>query len=118
MAKQAEKSKEKTTKEAQKTAPKVQETPTEAGTEAVSGVVETPPEANEAAPETPPESPETQEQYAFPRENPCPRCQAMDTVATSTQGQVQYRRCTRAICRENFKVIGQKIVFTDCKQAD
>jgi len=55
------------------------------------------------------------EQYAFPRDIRCPRCNANDTVATSTQGQIQYRHCIRAICRENFKIIGQKILFTDCK---
>lgn len=56
-------------------------------------------------------------QYAFPKENPCPRCHAMDTIATSTQGRVQYRQCTRAICRHNFKTVGKKIEFTDCKTA-
>lgn len=126
MVKNARKSNENTTKEAQKTTEKAQETPPEVDTETSPETPGSPREANGAGseagadetPETSPEVPETRDQYAFPKVNPCPRCHATDTVATSTQGKVQYRQCTRAICRDNFKVIGQKIVFTDCKQAD
>ena len=55
-------------------------------------------------------------QYAFPRANACPRCGATDTVARSTQGQVQYRQCTRAVCRSTFKVAGHIVEFADAEK--
>ena len=58
----------------------------------------------------------TGKQYAFPRGIRCPRCKANDTLQTSTQENIQYRRCQRAVCRHPFKVIGKEIVFTDSKQ--
>jgi hypothetical protein len=34
----------------------------------------------------------------------CPRCGMADTIATSTQEGVQYRKCRRPICRWRYKV--------------
>jgi len=47
--------------------------------------------------------------YVFPTKSRCPRCGTTDTVATSTQGAVQYRRCRRGICRHKYAVRGAKI---------
>lgn len=47
--------------------------------------------------------------YSFPTQIRCPRCQAADTRARSTQGDIQYRVCRRAVCRHKFKVVGEKI---------
>lgn len=47
--------------------------------------------------------------YSFPTVSRCPRCRTTDTVATSTQGKIQYRRCLRAICRWTYQVIGKKV---------
>lgn len=47
--------------------------------------------------------------YSFPTQSRCPRCRTTDTIATSTQGKIQYRRCLRAICRHTYTVIGMKI---------
>lgn len=63
----------------------------------------------------------TKKRYVFPRQGDikCPECGLCETIATSTQGKIQYRRCTRAIpvCSHPlFKVIGEEIVLTDCKQ--
>ena len=35
----------------------------------------------------------------------CPRCGSWNTVAVSTQGRIQYRKCRNAICRFGFKAI-------------
>jgi hypothetical protein len=43
-------------------------------------------------------------QYTFERNPECPRCHARDTVAVKTAGCIQYRKCRRAICRQDFKV--------------
>ena len=48
-------------------------------------------------------------EYAFPSRSRCPRCQASDTRAVSTQGNVQYRQCIRPICRQRYKVIGKAL---------
>ena len=48
-------------------------------------------------------------QYAFLTLSRCPRCKTTDTVATSTQGKVQYRRCLRAVCRWTYTVMGTKV---------
>lgn len=57
--------------------------------------------------------------YVFPRQNDiqCPGCGLYETVATSTQGQIQSRRCTRAVprCEKTFQVTGKEVKFTDCK---
>ncbi len=130
MAKQAEKSKEKTTKEAQKTAPKVQETPPEVDAGTPPEAPGTPPEVNETLPETgsgeTPETPpdaatETKKRYIFPRQSeiPCPECGLHETVVTSTPGAIQWRKCTRAIpicTHPPFKVVGTEVKVTDCKQ--
>lgn len=128
MVKQAEKSNKKTTKEAQKTAPEVQEAPPKEDTGTPPEAPESPPEANEASPETgtdetpetPPEAEEPPKRYVFPRQGDikCPACGLYETVATSTQGPIQRRRCTRAIprCEHTFKVTGQEVKSTDCKQ--
>ena len=47
--------------------------------------------------------------YVFPTPSKCPRCQTVDTEAYSTQGNIQYRRCRRAICRHRYHVIGTPI---------
>ncbi len=59
--------------------------------------------------------------YVFPRQGDikCPGCGLYETVATSTQGKIQWRQCTRAIptcSHPSFKVIGEEIKVTDCKQ--
>lgn len=38
----------------------------------------------------------------------CPRCGADDTEAYSTRKNIQYRRCSRAICRHNYTVRAKK----------
>jgi len=50
-----------------------------------------------------------QVEYAFPTKGRCPRCGVTDTIATSTQGDTQYRQCRRAVCRKTFAVKGNKI---------
>lgn len=53
---------------------------------------------------------ETERQrWAFPTVNRCPRCGANDTQATSTQGDRQYRRCVRPVCRKTFTIFGKKV---------
>ena len=47
--------------------------------------------------------------FAFPSRSRCPRCGTVDTVALSTQGDVQYRRCLRAICRKRYAVRGERV---------
>jgi Zn ribbon nucleic-acid-binding protein len=50
---------------------------------------------------------EEKPRYVFKSPVRCPRCQAPDTIATSTQGEVQWRKCQRPVCRHTFKVIGE-----------
>lgn len=45
-----------------------------------------------------------QPQFVRPEAIKCPRCGATDTVAYSVHGNIQYRRCRRAVCRHNFSV--------------
>jgi outer membrane biosynthesis protein TonB len=52
---------------------------------------------------------EKKSQYSFPTKSECPRCKATDTTAYATKGNVQYRRCRRAVCRWLYHVIGTKI---------
>ena len=47
--------------------------------------------------------------YAFPTRSRCPRCRAVDTLATSTQQNVQYRQCQRAVCRYRYAVRGVEV---------
>jgi|GEM_PF-3661910 len=47
--------------------------------------------------------------YSFDHGRRCPRCQSVDTVARSTQGHVQYRRCVRAVCMHRYAVVGKEI---------
>lgn len=56
-----------------------------------------------------PESQSPKEAYAFPTKSRCPRCGALDTKATSTQGKIQHRQCQRAICRRRYTVKGEII---------
>lgn len=44
--------------------------------------------------------------YSFQTKVRCNRCGSLQTVAYSTQGTVQYRRCLISICRWKFKVLG------------
>lgn len=46
--------------------------------------------------------------WHFPNASQCPRCGSHDTVATSTKGNKQYRKCQRAICRWRYCVTGTK----------
>lgn len=39
----------------------------------------------------------------------CPRCGSWDTQARSTQGNVQYRICRRAVCRHSYAVVGRMV---------
>lgn len=44
-----------------------------------------------------------------PKEKPqCPRCGSRNTIAVSTRGVIQYRKCRVVICRWNFKAIVKK----------
>jgi len=47
--------------------------------------------------------------YAFPSKSRCPRCGTLETRQRSTKGRVQYRQCTRAICRWRYQVFGRQI---------
>jgi len=44
--------------------------------------------------------------YAFPNASQCPRCRTYNTVATSTKGNKQYRKCRRCIGGWNYCVTG------------
>jgi len=57
-----------------------------------------------------PEPPEKEKpKYSFPTKSRCPRCQTTDTEATSTQDNIQYRQCKRAICKWKYTVRGVKV---------
>ena len=43
----------------------------------------------------------------------CPRCRGWDTVATSTQGDVQYRRCRAVVCQHRYAVVGRLVEDRD-----
>jgi Zn ribbon nucleic-acid-binding protein len=47
--------------------------------------------------------------YSFPTVAACPRCRGTDTIVTSTQKNVQYRKCRSAICLQRFTVVGKKV---------
>lgn len=53
-------------------------------------------------------APKSKKQYITPGAIRCPRCGASDTVATSTKGRIQYRKCLRAVCRYNFSVTRER----------
>lgn len=44
--------------------------------------------------------------YSFQTRARCPRCGGVNTIATSTQGRVQFRRCNNPVCRNRFKAAG------------
>lgn len=44
--------------------------------------------------------------WSHPTKVACPYCHDLHTVATSTPGATQYRRCRRVGCYRTFKVIG------------
>ena len=48
--------------------------------------------------------------FAFPTKVKCPRCGALDTVAYSTKGRTQYRKCRRSVCRKTFSIQGEEVV--------
>ena len=109
MAKKAEKTEN-------KPETKAKETPTDAPDTG------TPP-PKDSPPSDKPESKapvETKKRYVFPRQGDikCPGCGLYETVATSTQGAIQSRKCTRAIptCGETFSITGKEVKFTDCKK--
>lgn len=45
--------------------------------------------------------------YSFPTKSRCPRCQGTQTKAVSTQGNIQYRKCTAPVCQKAFTVKGK-----------
>lgn len=47
--------------------------------------------------------------YDFAHGRRCPRCGTLDTEARSTQGDIQYRRCKRGVCRHAYSVVGRPI---------
>jgi len=47
--------------------------------------------------------------FAFPSKVRCPECKEINSKATSTQGQIQYRQCLVAYCGHTWKEIGTKI---------
>ena len=47
--------------------------------------------------------------YSFPTKSRCPRCGSTDTLALSTNGDRQYRRCQMAVCKWRYAVRGKKI---------
>lgn len=47
--------------------------------------------------------------WSFPTRSKCPRCGGFYTRATSTQGNVQYRKCMIPICQKRYSVLGKKI---------
>lgn len=53
--------------------------------------------------------PQTQRQWQFRSPVRCPRCGCLQTLAGSTQGRIQYRVCTSAVCRHRFVSIGEAI---------
>lgn len=57
-----------------------------------------------ALPAGPTDGGKVRTRHSFPTVVPCPRCGATDTVAYSTKGTRQYRKCVRAVCRKRFTV--------------
>lgn len=53
--------------------------------------------------------PEKEQAWSFPSKSRCPRCGATDTIALSTQGNKQYRQCSRGVCRKHYSVTGNEI---------
>jgi len=47
--------------------------------------------------------------FSFPSASRCPRCKSIKTLALSTQGNVQYRKCQVPICRHTYKVLGTEV---------
>lgn len=51
-----------------------------------------------------------EERYVFKRDVSCPHCGATSgTLATKTEGQIQYRKC--ALCMKSFKQAGTLVKF-------
>jgi len=51
--------------------------------------------------------------YDFANGKRCPGCKGTDTVAVSTQGNVQYRSCRYALCEyshKHYSVVGKEIL--------
>ena len=125
MAKKTEKTEKKPETKAKEAVPEVQETPPEAAKVSLPATIVAPGPVPETTPEENDPPPEVQKRYVFPRQGDikCPGCGLYETVAVSTRGAIQVRKCTRSIpvCRytsETFKVTGTevKIKSTDCKQ--
>jgi hypothetical protein len=47
--------------------------------------------------------------FAFPTRVRCTRCGSLSTRRYASKGRKQYRKCTRAVCREKFTVIGSPV---------
>lgn len=56
---------------------------------------------------TPPKA--SKKRYSFPTVSRCARCGSSQTQAYSTHGNVQYRKCLVAVCRNRYPVIGTKV---------
>lgn len=118
-SKDKEKGTTKTTTKVEVKAPENPETPAEvevAEPEAVGETDQKAPETSEVAPENEEKSATAKEKtesdgprYAFPSVSCCPRCGANDTQATSTQGNTQYRKCVRGVCRRRYSVMGELV---------
>jgi hypothetical protein len=47
--------------------------------------------------------------YSFQSVSRCPRCRGLKTLATSTQGGTQYRRCAHPLCGAAYKEAGTRV---------
>ena len=51
--------------------------------------------------------------WAFPSRSRCPRCKGIQTKATSTQGDTQYRKCQAPVCQFRYAVKGDPIEMSE-----
>ena len=51
--------------------------------------------------------------WAFPSRSRCPRCKGIQTKATSTQGETQYRKCQAPVCQFRYAVKGEPIEMSE-----
>ncbi len=47
--------------------------------------------------------------WAFPTRSRCPKCGSLETRATNTKGDTQYRQCQVAACGKKYSVKGKRI---------
>ena len=72
-------------------------------------VPQEPAEAQAEETPVPERAPAKPKVWAFPTKSRCPRCGSVETEATSTQGELQYRRCTVPVCRRTYVVYGTQV---------